>query len=133
METVANLERFRGKYLSLTSFKRDGTGVPTPVGFGVAGEELYFMTNEQSWKVKRLSRNPRVAVAARTLRGTVDRARAAGSRPAVGRRRGRHSQDQDHRAQSAGLVPAAAARATKGHDLAGVRGPSGRRLTITAS
>jgi hypothetical protein len=29
------------------------------------------MTNEQSWKIKRLSRNPRVAVAASTLRGTV--------------------------------------------------------------
>jgi PPOX class probable F420-dependent enzyme len=55
----------------ITTFKRDGTGVPTPVGFGVAGEELYFMTNEQSWKVKRLSRNPRVAVAASTLRGMV--------------------------------------------------------------
>ncbi len=55
----------------ITTFKRDGTGVPTPVGFGVAGKELYFMTNEQSGKVKRLRRDPRVTVAASTLQGTV--------------------------------------------------------------
>ena len=27
------MERFRGKYLSLTSFRRDGSGVATPVWF----------------------------------------------------------------------------------------------------
>ena len=29
------------RYISLETFKRDGTGVPTPVGFGVAGEEVH--------------------------------------------------------------------------------------------
>jgi hypothetical protein len=32
--------RFHGKYLSITSFKRDGTGVATPVWFVVDGERL---------------------------------------------------------------------------------------------
>ena len=35
------MERFDGKYLSLTSFKRDGTGVPTPVWF--AGDDGHLL------------------------------------------------------------------------------------------
>jgi hypothetical protein len=55
--------RFHGKYLSLTSFKRDGTGVATPVWFVADGERLLISTDAQSFKVKRIRRNPRVTVA----------------------------------------------------------------------
>ena len=55
--------RFPGKYLSLTSFKRDGTGVATPVWFVVDGERLLVKTGRESFKVKRIRRNPAVMIA----------------------------------------------------------------------
>ena len=55
--------RFRGKYLSLTSFKRDGTGVATPVWFVVDGERLLVKTGRESFKVRRIRRNPAVTIA----------------------------------------------------------------------
>jgi PPOX class probable F420-dependent enzyme len=56
-------ERFGGKYLSITSFKRDGVGVATPVWFVVDGERLLVITDPQSFKAKRIWRNPAVLVA----------------------------------------------------------------------
>ena len=37
-------ERFSGKYLSLTSYKRDGTGIATPVWFVIDDGRLLVMT-----------------------------------------------------------------------------------------
>ena len=54
---------FHGKYLSLTSFKRDGAAVATPVWFVADGERLLVTTDAKSFKVKRIRRNPRVTVA----------------------------------------------------------------------
>jgi uncharacterized protein len=54
---------FPGRYLSITSFKRDGTGVATPVWFVSDGERLFALTDLDSWKVKRIRRDPRVLVA----------------------------------------------------------------------
>jgi PPOX class probable F420-dependent enzyme len=54
---------FPGKYLSVTSFKRDGTGVATPVWFVIDGERLLAMTDPASFKAKRIRRNPVVEVA----------------------------------------------------------------------
>jgi PPOX class probable F420-dependent enzyme len=54
---------FRGKYLSLTTFKRDGTGVATPVWFVADGDHLLVNTDPHSFKAKRIARNPRVTVA----------------------------------------------------------------------
>lgn len=42
------MERFDGKYLSLTSFKRDGTGVPTPVWFASDDSHLLVETDADS-------------------------------------------------------------------------------------
>ena len=55
--------RFPGKYLSLTTFKRDGTGVATPVWFVAENGRLLVKTDEQSFKVKRIRRNPKVLIA----------------------------------------------------------------------
>jgi len=55
--------RFPGKYVSLTSFKRDGTGVATPVWFVVDGTLLLVITDLHSFKVRRITRNPVVMVA----------------------------------------------------------------------
>lgn len=58
-----------GKYLSITSYRRDGSGVATPVWFVTEGERLLVMTAESSGKVKRIRRNPLVSVAACSARG----------------------------------------------------------------
>ncbi|HET7051422.1 MAG TPA: PPOX class F420-dependent oxidoreductase [Solirubrobacteraceae bacterium] len=62
--TAADLEAFfPGRYLSVTSFKRDGTGVATPVWFVSDGRRLFAFTDLHSAKVRRVRRNPRVLVA----------------------------------------------------------------------
>jgi len=55
--------RFPGRYLSLTSFKRDGTAVATPVWFVIENGRLLIHTDPQSSKAKRIRRNPSVMVA----------------------------------------------------------------------
>ena len=55
--------RFRGRYLSVTSFKRDGTGVATPVWFVSDGRRLFALTDLHSAKILRMRRDPHVLVA----------------------------------------------------------------------
>src|SRR5918993_351000 len=47
-----------GRYLSLTSFRRDGTGVATPVWFVEDGGRLLVETDAGSYKVRRIRRDP---------------------------------------------------------------------------
>ncbi|HEX8133738.1 MAG TPA: PPOX class F420-dependent oxidoreductase [Actinomycetes bacterium] len=54
---------FPGKYLSITSFRRDGTGKATPVWFVQEHGRLLVETDAGSYKVRRIRRNPRVVVA----------------------------------------------------------------------
>jgi PPOX class probable F420-dependent enzyme len=58
-----------GKYLSITSYQRDGTGVATPVWFVADGERLLVETDAGSYKVKRIRRDPHVSVAMCSARG----------------------------------------------------------------
>jgi len=62
---------FAGKYLSLTTFKRDGTAVATPVWFVVDDGRLLVVTDAESFKVKRIRRNPAVTVARCSASGRV--------------------------------------------------------------
>jgi uncharacterized protein len=55
----------------LTSYRRDGTPVGTPVSIAVAGDRAYVRTWDTAWKVKRMRRNPVVAIAPSTWRGKV--------------------------------------------------------------
>ena len=58
------------RYLSLTTFKRDGTEVSTPVWVvSDDGRRLLVWTGGSTWKVKRIRRDPRVLVAPCTFRG----------------------------------------------------------------
>lgn len=59
----------RERYVSLTTFRRDGTAVSTPVW--VAGEDgqLLVWTAADSWKVKRIKRDGHVRVAPCNARG----------------------------------------------------------------
>jgi len=59
------------KYISLTTFKRDGTPVRTPVWFGEGEGKLYVITRNDSWKYKRIRNNPQVQVAPCNIRGRV--------------------------------------------------------------
>jgi PPOX class probable F420-dependent enzyme len=59
----------KGHTMILTSFRRNGTGVGSPVGTVASQGKLYFMTPAHTWKVKRLASNPRVTVAPGTFKG----------------------------------------------------------------
>ncbi|WP_329175868.1 PPOX class F420-dependent oxidoreductase [Streptomyces sp. NBC_01477] len=61
----------RGKYVSVTTYRRDGTGVPTAVWYAVSDRELVFWTGSGSGKVKRIRNGGRVQVAVCNVRGQV--------------------------------------------------------------
>ncbi|MFF1419922.1 PPOX class F420-dependent oxidoreductase [Streptomyces sp. NPDC058280] len=61
----------RSRYVSFTTFRKDGTGVATPVWHVVEGGELFIWTKTDTWKVKRLRNNSRVLVAACDIRGRI--------------------------------------------------------------
>jgi PPOX class probable F420-dependent enzyme len=74
--------RFSGKYLSITSFRANGTGVATPVWFVEEDGRLYVDTDGSSYKAKRIRANPRVLVAPCTASGRL-KAQAINARAAV--------------------------------------------------
>jgi PPOX class probable F420-dependent enzyme len=61
----------RARYISLITFKRDGSPVATPVWItGTAGVYV-FTTGDKAWKTRRLLRNPAVEVQVCDMRGRV--------------------------------------------------------------
>jgi PPOX class probable F420-dependent enzyme len=70
-ETVG-FDRFSDeRQVLLTTYKRDGSAVGTPVHIAVAGPVAYVRTFDPSGKHKRLRRNPHVEIAPCGLRGRV--------------------------------------------------------------
>jgi len=59
------------KYVCVETFRRDGTGVPTPVWFVEMEGQLFFYTQADAGKLKRIRRTPRVRVAPCDIRGKV--------------------------------------------------------------
>jgi uncharacterized protein len=59
------------KYISLTTFRKNGATIATPVWFGEENGKLYVMTISNMGKVKRIRNNPQVRVAPCTMRGKV--------------------------------------------------------------
>jgi PPOX class probable F420-dependent enzyme len=51
------------KTVLLTTYKRDGTAVGTPVNVAVEGDRGYFRTWETAWKARRLRNNPEIELA----------------------------------------------------------------------
>ena len=86
------------KTILLTTYKRDGTPVATPVSLAFDGERAFFRSYDKAWKTRRLRRNPAVQAAPATLRG-----RPTG--PAVSAR----ALARRHRILQAILVPTATA------------------------
>jgi uncharacterized protein len=58
-------------YICLTTFRRSGVTVPTPVWFAEADGKLYVQTRSDSGKYKRIRNNSRVQIAPCTMRGKV--------------------------------------------------------------
>jgi len=59
------------RYISLATFRKNGTPVYTPVWFGEENGHLYVMTASKTGKAKRLRNNPEVRIAPSTMRGKV--------------------------------------------------------------
>jgi PPOX class probable F420-dependent enzyme len=57
------------KYALLITYRRDGTGVPTPIWFGLKDGKAYIHTEPRTAKVRRIRANPRVRMAPCTMRG----------------------------------------------------------------
>lgn len=58
------------KTIRLTTYKRDGTGVGTPVHIAVDGDRAFVRTWDTTWKLKRIRNNPEVEVRPCTTGGT---------------------------------------------------------------
>jgi len=59
------------RFLNLTTFRRDGRAVSTPVWFAIEGDHLVIWTAARSGKAKRLRHTNRVTVAPCDVRGRV--------------------------------------------------------------
>jgi PPOX class probable F420-dependent enzyme len=57
------------QYVLLTTYRRDGTPVGTPVHIAVDGDRAFVRTWDTAWKLKRIRNNPEVEVAPSTMRG----------------------------------------------------------------
>ena len=63
----------------VTTYRRDGTAVATPVNLAVVGDRAYFRSYSKAWKTKRLALDPRVEVAPSTVRGRATGPAVAGT------------------------------------------------------
>jgi PPOX class probable F420-dependent enzyme len=98
------------KTILLTTYKRDGTAVGTPVSIAFDGGQAFFRSYDKAWKTKRLRRNPHVQAAPSTFRGKpTGSAISARATPLEGEqaRIAARALARRHRVLQAILVPAA--------------------------
>lgn len=57
------------KYVRLTTFRKDGTAIGSPLWAAADGDRLVMWTETDSWKVKRIRHDPHVVIQACDLRG----------------------------------------------------------------
>jgi len=69
MSSLDNLAKSR--YVNLETYRKNGTGVQTPVWVAREDDDLVVFTNGESYKVKRLRRNPKLRIAACGVRGAL--------------------------------------------------------------
>jgi PPOX class probable F420-dependent enzyme len=60
---VTFAEVAKSEYILLTTFTKDGKPKPTAIWAASRGAGLVVITQEQSWKVKRIRNTPRVTIA----------------------------------------------------------------------
>ncbi|WP_433206576.1 PPOX class F420-dependent oxidoreductase [Dactylosporangium sp. CS-047395] len=78
MSSVEEIER--AGYVSLTTYRKDGTPVATPVWHAVHGGEVFIISVADAWKVKRIRNNAQVELTPCNVRGTIK----PGATPAAG-------------------------------------------------
>jgi PPOX class probable F420-dependent enzyme len=61
----------RSRYVSLVTYRRNGTGVATPVWHVVKGGELFVVSDAAAWKVKRIRNDNRAVVTVCSFRGKI--------------------------------------------------------------
>jgi PPOX class probable F420-dependent enzyme len=61
----------RSRYVSLVTYRRNGTAVATPVWHVVDGGELFIVSEADAWKVKRIRHDSRAVVTVCGVRGTI--------------------------------------------------------------
>ncbi len=61
----------RSKYVSLTTYRKDGTGIATPVWHVMSSGELLIVSEADAWKVKRIRNNSHVVVTVCSIRGRI--------------------------------------------------------------
>ena len=69
--SVTFAEVANSDYILLTTFTKDGRPKPTAIWAAPDGDRLLAITQEKSWKVKRIRNTPRVRVAACDVRGNA--------------------------------------------------------------
>lgn len=70
--TETQLQKFeKQQYMSIETKRKDGTVNRTPVWFLLEGNDLYFQTENNSGKVKRIRNFPQVRVAPCTVDGKL--------------------------------------------------------------
>ena len=93
---MTSFEAFRKRRTALlTTYKRDGTPVATPVTIAVDGDHAYVRTWDSAWKAKRMRNNPAVLVAPATVRGRPTGDAIARAQPPARRRRGQARRPRD--------------------------------------
>ena len=67
-----SLQSFDGKkYVSVATYRKNGEKVPTPTWFVLGQNHLYVWTEAESGKVRRLRRNPKLAIAPCKMSGSL--------------------------------------------------------------
>lgn len=66
-DTFLNLRT--GQYVALTTYRRNGEPVTTPVWFALEGDRVYVRTARDAGKMKRIRHTPRVRIAPSTWSG----------------------------------------------------------------
>jgi PPOX class probable F420-dependent enzyme len=67
---MQSFDRFKRAWaVLLTSYRRDGTPIGTPVNIAVVGDRAFIRSPGTGWKVKRMRNDPRVEIAPCTFRG----------------------------------------------------------------
>ena len=61
----------RSRYVSLTTYRKDGTAVATPVWHVLTDGELLVVSDADAWKVKRIRNDSRVVVTVCGIRGKI--------------------------------------------------------------
>jgi uncharacterized protein len=72
-------ELLKAKYVSLTTYKKDGSAVATPVWLLCDNDQVFITTQASSAKVRRIKANPAVTLAPCNARGVVRGQTVAGT------------------------------------------------------